>query len=239
MSAISAFGSTPSWSQPSVQQRSGTHRHRSPEDAFASIDSTSQGFFDKAGLEAAVNSAMAAASQGAGGQGGKPPGFSSDDIQKAFNVLDTNGDGKVTKDEFMSTVSQLKGRHPHGHGPHVAGGANAAGGADAAGVDSDQDGDEAGSFQAALAATGSGSASLMGFSLPPMAAQALGNSGTAFSTADLFGAQPTKGSASQSDSAQKIQERLMRQIMQMVDAYSNAGAASSAGKTSSQVSVSA
>jgi len=41
--------------------------------------------------------------------------FSATDIETAFKKIDADGDGKVTQQEFTSTVSQLKGKGGHHH----------------------------------------------------------------------------------------------------------------------------
>jgi Ca2+-binding EF-hand superfamily protein len=66
------------------------------EQAFSKIDSTGQGYIDKAGIENALGQVS--------GSGGTDASSSADAIMKA---LDGNGDGKVTKEEMSTGLQKL------------------------------------------------------------------------------------------------------------------------------------
>jgi Ca2+-binding EF-hand superfamily protein len=112
MSSISSSSSNSAWLQTQMQMKayaSGTQKSQLAEQAFSKIDSGKQGFFDIAGLTSAVNEAVSSS------QNTKNLSFSASDIETAFKKIDADGDGKVTQQEFTSTVSQLKGRGGHHH----------------------------------------------------------------------------------------------------------------------------
>lgn len=122
MSSISS-SSQSAWLQTQMQMKayaSGTQKSQLAEQAFSKIDSGQQGFFDLAGLTTAVNDAVSSS------QNTKNLSFSKTDIETAFKQIDSDGDGKVTQQEFTSTVSQLKSRGGHHH-HHASSDANAAG----------------------------------------------------------------------------------------------------------------
>jgi hypothetical protein len=117
MSSISSASSNTAWLQTQMQMKayaSGTQKSQQAEQAFSKIDAAKQGFFDIAGLTTAVNEAVSSS------QNTKNLSFSATDIETAFKKIDADGDGKVTQQEFTSTVSQLKGKGGHHH-HHAAG----------------------------------------------------------------------------------------------------------------------
>lgn len=110
MSSISSVSSNSAWMQTQMRTRpSAAQQTKLAEDVFSTIDTAKQGSFDLAGLTSAVKSASSSSQNTSGNS------FSDSDIATAFSKLDSDGDGKVTQQEFTSTVSQLHGRH-HGHG---------------------------------------------------------------------------------------------------------------------------
>ena len=256
MSSISSSSSHSAWLQTQMQMKayaSGTQRSQQAEQAFSKIDSGKQGFFDIAGLTTAVNEAVSSS------QNTKNLSFSATDIETAFKQIDADGDGKVTQQEFTSTVSQLKGRGCHHHHqeasastdsemagmqgmppPPPPSGAQGSNGADE-GFTSDE-------LKAQLDAIGESDAKrstlinkvLNNFS----AADVDGNGKVNFAEAmQLDKASSTSTTdtqiANQSDvSAEQLQQKLMRQIMRMMQAY---GAAEPSGSAtaSSQLSVTA
>ena len=256
MSSISSSSSNSAWLQTQMQMKayaSGTQRSQQAEQAFSKIDSGKQGFFDIAGLTTAVNEAVSSS------QNTKNLSFSATDIETAFKQIDADGDGKVTQQEFTSTVSQLKGRGCHHHHqeasastdsemadmqgmppPPPPSGAQGSNGADE-GFTSDE-------LKAQLDAIGESDAKrstlinkvLNNFS----AADVDGNGKVSFAEAmhlDKPSSTSTTNTqiANQSDvSAEQLQQKLMRQIMRMMQAY---GAAEPSGSAmaSSQLSVTA
>ena len=110
MSSISSVSSNSAWLQMQMKTRaSATQQKPTAEDTFSKIDTAKQGYFDIAGLTTAVNSAVSSS------QNTKNLSFSTTDIATAFKQIDADGDGKVTQQEFTSTLSQLKGKGHHHH----------------------------------------------------------------------------------------------------------------------------
>jgi len=106
MSSISGVSSNNTWMQAQMRTRpSGVQQTKLAEDAFSKIDIGGKGSFDLAGLSTAVNNAQSA------NQSQNKTSFSSSDIQTAFSKLYSDSNGTVTKQEFTSTLSQLRGRH--------------------------------------------------------------------------------------------------------------------------------
>lgn len=252
MSSISSASSNTAWLQTQMQMKayaSGTQKGQQAEQAFAKIDASKQGFFDIAGLTTAVNTATASS------QNTKNLSFSSSDIETAFKQIDSDGDGKVTQQEFTSTLSQLKGKGGHHHNasastrsnssdaqamqgmpPPPPSGAQSSNGADE-GFTSDE-------LKAQLDELGESDAKrstlinkvLNNFS----AADVDSNGKVSFAEAmqlDKASSTDTTGAASQSDvSAEQLQQKLMRQIMRMMQAYGTSET-SDATTASSQLSV--
>lgn len=105
MSSISSVSSSNSWMQAQMKIRpSSAQQTKLAEDAFSKIDTGGKGSFDIAGLTSAVNTALS------GNQ--TKTSFSSSDVQTVFSKMDSDSDGKVTQQEFTSTLSQLQG-HPN------------------------------------------------------------------------------------------------------------------------------
>jgi Ca2+-binding EF-hand superfamily protein len=250
MSSISSASVNTAWLQTQMQMKayaSGTQKSQQAEQAFSKIDTAKQGFFDIAGLTTAVNNAVSSS------QNTKTLSFSATDIETAFKKIDADGDGKVTQQEFTSTVSQLKGKGGHHH-HHAA-------------SDATSTGSEMASMQgmppppSSSSAQGSNGAD-EGFTSDELKAQldAIGESDAKratliskvlnnFSAADVDGngkvnfaeaMQLDKASAtSTSDvSAEQLQQKLMRQIMRMMQAYGT-NDASGTTTASSQLSVTA
>jgi hypothetical protein len=232
MSSISSASTNTAWLQTQMQMKayaSGTHQSQQAEQAFSKIDTAKQGFFDIAGLTSAVNDAVASS------QNTKHLSFSASDIETAFKKIDADGDGKVTQQEFTSTVSQLKGRGGHHH--HHA--------------------------SANSTSTDSQVASMQGMPPPPPSSSAQGSSSAdeGFTSDELkaqlneIGESDTKratlinkvlnnfsaadNSASASDaSAEQLQQKMMRQLMRMMQAYGT-DTVGSATAASNQLSVTA
>jgi Ca2+-binding EF-hand superfamily protein len=68
------------------------------DDIFSKLDTSGQGYIDKATLEAALDSTSSTSSTST----------SSTSADALFAKLDTNGDGKITKQEFTDTLQQLE-----------------------------------------------------------------------------------------------------------------------------------
>lgn len=71
------------------------------EDLFSKLDSSGQGYIDKASLQSALDSVSGSSSTTTSASSG------SDSVDELFSTLDSDGDGKVTKDEFTSGMQQL------------------------------------------------------------------------------------------------------------------------------------
>jgi Ca2+-binding EF-hand superfamily protein len=114
---------------------------------FSRVDAGGQGSIDKAALETAFSKLYAA---GAGKPGSPDSAASADAV---FKALDSNGDGKLTKQEATDSLNNIlsqidkaggqraegahKAHHGH-HGHHVEAAAATGGAADLAGVSKDQ-----------------------------------------------------------------------------------------------------
>ncbi len=107
MSSISSVSSNNAWMQTQMGTRpTAAQQGKMAEDAFSKIDTSGKGSFDIASLTTAVNKAVASSQS----QGNSNATFSATDVQTAFAKFDSDSDGKVTQQEFTSTLSQL-----HGH----------------------------------------------------------------------------------------------------------------------------
>jgi hypothetical protein len=67
-------------------------RQKMAENLFSQLDTSGQGYIDKATLQSALDKASTSTSS----------------VDTLFSKLDTNGDGKVTKQEFTDTLKQIE-----------------------------------------------------------------------------------------------------------------------------------
>jgi Ca2+-binding EF-hand superfamily protein len=86
MSSISGVSGSSTWS--TIQDM----RQKMAENLFSQLDTSGQGYIDKATLQSALDNASTSTSS----------------VDTLFSKLDTNGDGKVTKQEFTDTLKQLE-----------------------------------------------------------------------------------------------------------------------------------
>lgn len=206
MSSISSVSSNSAWMQTQMRTRpTEAQQTKLAENAFSKIDTGKQGFFDLAGLSAAADSA-ASSSQNKG-----KTSFSSADVATVFAKLDTDSDGKVTQQEFTSTLSQLHGRHP----PQDAGSAKGANSSD------DQMMQKMGA--------------LSGMPPPPPPPGEAEGSEMQF---DKRQSSDSTLSASASSTAEQMQQRLMSQIMKIMESYGTDNL-KAAGANSNQLSLTA
>ena len=131
MSAISSFGNHSAMLQ--QMQRMQQLHGRTPavgggqklaEALFSKIDVSGQGFIDQGEMSSAVNKALTSTPSAAGNVIDANTA-----AEQLFAQMDGDADGKVTRQEFKSTLAMLSGRFGH-HG--------AAGEGDAAGMDTMQ-----------------------------------------------------------------------------------------------------
>lgn len=205
---------------------------------FSKLDTKNQGYLEQSDLQAAFDGA-------AGTSGGS-------DVSAVFKALDGNGDGKVSKDEFTEKLSQLAQeldsqfhnmRMGHGGGmPPGPPPAGPAGGQDDAGFSKDE-------LQEQLAQVGSSNdkrSSLLSQIVSNFdKADSNGDGKVSFQEAISFrkaseSAGPTETSqtlAGATDGAS--QEQVMQKIMQLMRAYGTEGPTTSAGGTSSAISITA
>ncbi|MFZ3017984.1 MAG: EF-hand domain-containing protein [Gallionella sp.] len=99
MSSIGAIGGSSNWS--AMQGMQGMRRppdggQKMAADLFSQIDSSGQGYIDKSALQAAVEQISSS--------GGSS---SSSNVDELFSALDGNSDGKITKDEFTDSFQSL------------------------------------------------------------------------------------------------------------------------------------
>lgn len=270
MSSISS-SSQSAWLQTQMQMKayaSGTQKSQLAEQAFSKIDSGKQGFFDIAGLTTAVNDAVSSS------QNTKNLSFSTTDIETAFKQIDSDGDGKVTQQEFTSTVSQLKSKGGHHHHHHASSDASAAG-SDMAGMQSmpppppppsgaqGSNGADEGFTSVELktqldeitksdakrstlinqvlnnfsAADVDGNGKV-NFAEAMQLDKSLSASNTAATASTSVSSTDAQATSQRDVTAEQMQQKLMRQIMRMMQAY-GANEASSATTASSQLSVTA
>jgi Ca2+-binding EF-hand superfamily protein len=278
MSSISSVSSNNAWMQAQMRTLpSAAQLAKQAEDAFSKIDSSRQGSFDIAGLTAAVNNALSA------NQNKNQTSFSSSDIQNAFSKMDSDGDGKVTKQEFTSTMSQLRGRHHHqedestqstdssfnnnGMDMHSMGGMQAMGGmppppppSGSQGNQSFDEGFTADELKAKLQEIGTSDSKSSTFIKKVLndfsTADTDGNGkvsfaeaialdkSSSFSITSVTSGAATNSAASTgsqlaSATAEQLQQRMMRQIMKMMEAYGADSRSQSANSFTSQLSVTA
>ena len=69
---------------------------------FAQLDTSGQGYLDKAGLQAAFDKISSASSS----TGTSDTSSATSNVDALFSELDTNGDGKVTQQEFSDTLKK-------------------------------------------------------------------------------------------------------------------------------------
>jgi Ca2+-binding EF-hand superfamily protein len=86
MSSISGVSGSSAWSM--IKDM----RQKMAENLFSQLDTSGQGYIDKATLQSALDKASTSTSS----------------VDTLFSKLDTNGDGKVTKQEFTDTLKQLE-----------------------------------------------------------------------------------------------------------------------------------
>jgi len=72
---------------------------------FSKLDTKSQGYLEKSDLESAFSQISSTTSANSSTTGANSSTTSADDV---FSALDTNGDGKVTKDEFTTVLAKLR-----------------------------------------------------------------------------------------------------------------------------------
>jgi Ca2+-binding EF-hand superfamily protein len=286
MSSISSVSSNNAWMQAQMWTRpTAAQQAKQADEAFSKIDSSGQGSFDIAGLTTAVNNALSAS------QNKNQTSFSSSDIQSAFSKMDSDGDGKVTKQEFTSTMSQLRGRHHHqedestqstdsssdsnGMNMQSMGGMQAMGGMPPphppGGSPGDQSSDEgftADELKAQLQDIGTSDskrstlinkvlndfsaadtdgngkvsfaeAMALDKSSSSSSASATSTTATSSSTTASTSSQLASATSNSSATAEQLQQRLMRQIMKMMEAYGADSLSQSASSSTSQLSVTA
>jgi len=285
MSSISSVSSSNSWMQAQMKIRpSSAQQTKLAEDAFTKIDTGGKGSFDIAGLTSAVNTALS--------DNQTKTSFSSSDVQTVFSKMDSDSDGKVTQQEFTSTLSQLQG-HPnqannssdqssassgqsHGMNMKGPGGMHAMGGmpppppppsGGSGGGQRTDEGfteDELTTKLKAISSFDSKDSTLISNVLNNFSAADVDGNGkvsraeamkfyeslstngnpssgasTSLSTPTSASAQYTGATSNSSDTAEQIQQRLMRQMMKMMEAYSMDNLSMSANSTASQLSVTA
>lgn len=96
MSSIGAIGGSSNWSAMQGMHRPPDGGQKMAADLFSQIDSSGQGYIDKSALQAAI-----AQSSSPGGSS------SSSNVDELFSALDGNSDGKITKDEFTNSFQSL------------------------------------------------------------------------------------------------------------------------------------
>ena len=209
-------------------------------DLFSKLDTKGQGFLQQADLETAFSNAAAAGGSSATDKAG---------ADAVFKALDSNGDGKLTKQEMTDSVknifSQIDGARGHqriggdsdGDGDGSRGSASSVGGAAKAGLTKDQ----LTSAANALSSSDSKLASLMSSLASNFSAADTNGDGQvsaaearAYAQSQQTTAAPaasgTSGNPTSSSNGGESDHKLMHQIMQLAHAYSGSSTVS-AGTT--------
>lgn len=97
--SIGAIGGSSNWS--AMQGMQGMRRppdggQKMAADLFSQIDSSGQGYIDKSTLQAALEKSSSSSNSSSSGN-----------VDELFSALDGNSDGKITKDEFTSSFQSL------------------------------------------------------------------------------------------------------------------------------------
>jgi len=100
MSSINSVGSNGSWMMQGVRQR--PDAAKMAEDLFARLDTSGQGYISKTDLQSAMTSTASSSSATSSSSTAL-----SSNVDTLFSQLDSNGDGKVTKQEFADTLKKL------------------------------------------------------------------------------------------------------------------------------------
>lgn len=179
------------------------------DDMFSKLDTTSKGYLDKSDLQSALSQ-----STGAGNSNGAGSTSSSPNVDEIFQKLDSNGDGKLTKSEMASGMS---GTAKAGKGggmpppPPSSGGANSAAGA--SGASSTQSGSSMKTYDPADA---------------NQDGKVSEQERIAYAQAQQDKASAA-GDASASTTSTNSDARVLKQIMDLMRAYSSFGSSSNSG----------
>lgn len=96
MSSIGAIGGSGNWSAMQGMRRPPDGGQKMAAELFSQIDSSGQGYIDKSTLKAALEQSSSSSDSSSSGS-----------VDELFSVLDGNSDGKITKDEFTSSFQSL------------------------------------------------------------------------------------------------------------------------------------
>jgi Ca2+-binding EF-hand superfamily protein len=100
MSSIGSIGSNSSMNMQGMHGMKRQDPAKMAEKLFSKLDTAGQGYIQKADLQAAFDKVGASTSSTSGST-------TSSSIDDLFSSLDTNNDGKVTKQEFSDTLKQV------------------------------------------------------------------------------------------------------------------------------------
>lgn len=98
MSSIGSIGSSSSSSLMMQGMRQRPDTAKMAENLFAQLDTSGQGFIQKTGLQAAFDKVSSASGSSS----------ATANVDELFSALDTDGNGKVTKQEFTDVLSKLQ-----------------------------------------------------------------------------------------------------------------------------------
>lgn len=97
-SSISGIGSNNAMMMQGMRGMKRPDPAQMAENLFSKLDTSGQGYIEKADLQAAFDKVSASSSSSAG---------TSSSVDDLFSQLDTNSDGKVTKQEFSDTLRKV------------------------------------------------------------------------------------------------------------------------------------
>ncbi|MFZ6656598.1 EF-hand domain-containing protein [Undibacterium sp. TJN19] len=160
MSGINSIGSSSSYSYTGNVQRQGRDQSKIADSVFSKLDTKNQGYLEVSDLEAAFSNIGSSASSSTTGTSnatntgsttgttatGSASGNSAS-IDDLFKKLDSDGDGKITKDEFSAGIKNLSSALDNQFHARRAGGGHRppppqdGGGGDSGGLDKTQLGD--------------------------------------------------------------------------------------------------
>lgn len=96
MSSIGAIGGSSNWSAMQGMRRPSDGGQKLATELFSQIDSSGQGYIDKSTLQAALEKSISSNDSS-----------STSSVDELFSALDGNSDGKITKQEFTSSIESL------------------------------------------------------------------------------------------------------------------------------------
>lgn len=99
MSTISSISASSNWSTVQSPRRPPDGGQKMAEELFSKLDTSGQGYLQKSDLQAALDKTSSSSSSASS---------STSNIDQLFTKLDSNGDDKVTQEEFTDALKQIQ-----------------------------------------------------------------------------------------------------------------------------------